>query len=253
MAIHDKSRGYHHGAQAYVAGRPGYPPEALAWLRDVLGLAPGHRVAEIGAGTGKFIPILQQTGAAIIAVEPIAEMRQQLAAAFPEVEAIPGTAEALPLPDASVDAVVCAQAFHWFATAEAIAEMRRILRPGGVLGLVWNVRDEDVAWVAALTAITDRWEGDTPRYKTGAWRSVFPAAGMEFLGEQQVRNSHVGTAEDVIVKRTLSVSFIAALPATQRSEVEREVRDLIARTPELVGKDEIAFPYLTGMYAYRKV
>lgn len=252
MQIHHRSKGYHTGAADYVAGRPGYPPEAVIWLREVLGLSAGRRALEVGAGTGKFIPTLQQTGCEILALEPIAEMREQLVRAHRDVTALAGSAGNIPLPDASVDAIVCAQAFHWFATPEAVAEMRRALMPGGVLGLIWNGRDETVPWVAALSEITDRYEGDTPRYKTGAWRNGFPAPGLEFIGEQHVRNFHVGTAGQVVLKRTLSVSFIAGLPADKRAEVERDVLRLIQQTPELAGGKEVAFPYLTSMYAYRK-
>lgn len=253
MRIHDKSKGYHTGAKDYVAGRPGYPPEAVAWLREVLGLAPGRKALEVGAGTGKFIPTLQQTGCEITALEPIAEMREQLVGAHPGIVALAGAADTIPLPDSSMDAVVCAQAFHWFATAAAVTEMRRVLVPGGVLGLIWNGRDEDVPWVAALSEITNRREGDTPRYRTGAWRNAFPAPGLEFIGERHVRNKHVGTAEKVVLQRTLSVSFVAGLPADERAQVEREVRELISQTPELAGGKEVAFPYETSMYAYRKV
>lgn len=253
MSIHEKSQGYHSGARDYVAGRPGYPPEAIEWLRDVLGVAPGRKIVEIGAGTGKFIPTLQEVGGTIIAVEPITEMREQLVQSFPDVTALAGSADAIPLPDASVDAVVCAQAFHWFATVEAVAEMRRVLVPGGRLGLIWNGRDESVPWVAALSQITDRREGDTPRYRTGAWRNAFPAPGFEFIGDRHVRNHHIGTAEQVVLKRTMSVSFIAGLPAIERHAVEREVRDLIDGTPELGGGREVAFPYVTSMFAYRAI
>jgi SAM-dependent methyltransferase len=151
-----------------------------------------------------------------------------------------------------MDAVVCAQAFHWFATSAALEEMRRVLVPGGMLGLIWNGRDERVAWVAALSDITDRWEGDAPRYRTGEWRRVFPAPGFQFVGERHARNAHVGPPEQVVLGRTLSVSFIAALPPEQQQEVERQVRALIARTPELAGRPEVAFPYETSMFAYRK-
>ena len=252
MRVHEQSRGYHRGARDYAAGRPGYPPEALAWLREVLHIGPGSRVLEVGAGTGKFIPVLREAGGDIVAVEPIAEMREQLVRAHPDVEALAGTAEAIPLPDASVDAMVCAQAFHWFATRAALAEMHRVLVSGGMLGLIWNGRDEGVPWVAALSEITNRHEGDTPRYRTGAWRSVFPAPGFEPVDERHVRNAHIGTAEQVVLRRTLSVSFIAGLPAEQRDEVERDIRAFIARTPELAGGGEIAFPYETSMYAYRR-
>ncbi len=253
MAMHESSRGYETGAKAYVGGRPGYPPEATIWLRDVVGVNSGKKTLEVGAGTGKFVPMLRQCGGTIIAVEPIAGMREQLARDFPNLEVLAGSAESIPLPDSSVDAVVCAQAFHWFATAAALREMRRVLKPGGVLGLIWNGRDESEPWVAALSAITDPWEGDTPRYKTGEWRHAFPAPGFQFICERHARNTHVGSPEQVIVERTLSVSFIAALPPEQLEQVERQARVLIARTPELADRNEIAFPYETSMFAYRKV
>jgi SAM-dependent methyltransferase len=253
MKVHEKSKGYHEGAKDYVSGRPGYPAEAVTWLREVIGVVPGKKVLEVGAGTGKFLRTLKDAGGDIVALEPIEEMRAELVRAFADVTALSGTADEIPLPDGSVDAVVCAQAFHWFATSSALAEMRRVLTPGGMLGLIWNGRDESVPWVDALSKILDRREGDTPRYLTGAWRKVFPAPGLEFFGERHARNSHIGTVEQVVVKRTLSVSFIAGLPAEQRNEVESEVRALIARTPELAGGGEIAFPYETSMFAYRKI
>lgn len=219
----------------------------------MLHLAPGRTVAEIGAGTGKFIPALQATKARIIAVEPVDQMRSELARAFPAVEALPGTADALPLADECLDGIVCAQAFHWFATAAALAEMHRVLRPGGMLGLIWNGRDESVPWVAALSAITDRHEGDAPRYKSGAWRRAFPADGFAFVDDRRVRTGHVGPAEQVVLHRTLSVSFIAGLPAQERAGVEREVRALIARTPELADDGDVTFPYETRMVAYRRL
>jgi len=252
MQVHEKSEGYRTGAGDYVAGRPGYPPEAVIWLREIVGLGPDRNVLELGAGTGKFIPTLRETGAEIVALEPIAEMRARLVQDHPKAKALAGTAEAIPLPDNSIDAVVCAQAFHWFATRSALAEIRRVLVPGGMLGLIWNVRDERVPWVAALSEITNRYEGDTPRYRTGAWRRAFPAPGFAFVEERHARNSHVGAVEQVVLKRTLSVSFVAGLDAERRGEIEREVEALIARTPELARGGEIAFPYETSMYAYRR-
>lgn len=252
LGIHQKSEGYRRGVGDYVSGRPGYPPETVVWLRDILRLGPGGKVLEVGAGTGKFIPVLKEAGARIVALEPVAEMREQLIRAHPDIETVTGTADAIPFPDGSFDAIVCAQSFHWFATSSALAEMRRVLIPDGMLGLIWNVRDEGVPWVAELSEITDRYAGDTPRYRGGAWRRVFPAPGLEFVDERHVRNEHVGAAADVVLKRTMSVSFIAGLPDDERGEIERQVNALIARTPALCGGVNIAFPYETSMYAYRK-
>lgn len=245
------SEGYATAADVYARGRPGYPPEALTWLRDVVGLGIGRTVIEIGAGTGKFLPLLLQTGAEVIALEPVDGMRSALESRF-DVRTLGGAADRIDLPDASVDAVVCAQAFHWFATARAVAEFRRVLKPGGVLGLIWNGRDQTVPWVAAMNRIVDRHQGDAPRYQTGRWRDVFPADGFAPLGERHARNLHTGSPEHVIIARALSTSFIAALSGSQRAGVERELRELIDATPELKGKADISLRYDTLMVAYRR-
>lgn len=254
MSVHDSAaKGYAVAADTYVHGRPGYPPEASQWLAEILGPGDGKSVLDLGSGTGKFLPLLRKTGARLLALEPVDAMRARLAQANADVEALAGTADAIPLPDASLDAVVCAQAFHWFATAQALAEIRRVLVPGGVLGLIWNVRDETVPWVAALSAITDPFEGATPRFRSGDWRRAFPAEGFALVDARHARHSHVGSPEQVIVARTLSVSFIAALPVEGQDEVARRVRALIAATPELAGRSEAVFPYETAMFAYRKI
>ncbi|TXN84901.1 class I SAM-dependent methyltransferase [Methylobacterium sp. WL8] len=237
--------GYAAQADTYVSGRPDYPPALDGWLRGDLRLGPGRTVLDLGAGTGKFTPRLTETGARVVAAEPVAAMRARLVQCNPGVEAHPGHAEAIPLADGAVDAVVCAQSFHWFATAAALAEIRRVLRPGGTLGLVWNVRDESVPWVADLTRIVDAYEDDTPRYRTGAWRAAFPAAGFGPLHERRLPHHHEGPAEDVVVGRALSVSFIAALPTDERAAVAAAVRALIAATPELAGRDSVRYPYET--------
>ncbi|MDQ1184305.1 SAM-dependent methyltransferase [Agrobacterium larrymoorei] len=245
------SDGYSTAADVYVRGRPSYPPEAVDWLRKTLGLHLGRTVLEVGAGTGKFLPLLQETGAEIIALEPVDAMRAKIDSAF-DVRTLGGSADQIGLPDASVDVVVCAQAFHWFATAEAVTEMRRVLRPGGVLGLIWNGRDVGVPWVASMGAILDRYEGDTPRFQTGRWRTVFPAEGLTPLPERHATNAHTGSPDRVIIDRALSTSFIAALPAEERADVERRLRDLIAETPELAGRSDVTLPYETLMVAFRK-
>src|SRR5688572_15584809 len=141
-------------AGAYEAGRPEYPREAVEWL-----LAPGRRddhvlrVADVGAGTGKLTRTIVEIGADVVAVDPDAHM---LAALRENVHGVPtfvGSAERMPLPDASVDAVLLGQAWHWVDPAQAAAEAARVLRPGGVLGLVWNIRDESDPFARGLTAV----------------------------------------------------------------------------------------------------
>jgi SAM-dependent methyltransferase len=245
--------GYSVTAATYVKGRPDYPPEVDTWLRGDLALCNGKTALDLGAGTGKFLPHLRGTEASVVAVEPVAAMLAQLVNCNPGIHAKQGSAEHIPLADASVDAVVCAQSFHWFANASALNEIRRVLKMGGVLGLIWNIRDESVAWVASLTTIFDAHKADAPRYRTQAWRRVFPAAGFAALCEQRFSHGHTGPPEHVIIDRVLSTSFIAALPATKRNRVAAQVRQLIARTPDLAGKSEVTMPYVTAAYSCQKI
>ena len=252
--VHEAARqGFSHAAQAYAQGRPDYPAELLPWLQQVLGLAPGRQVLDLGAGTGKFTRLLARTGAQVTAVEPVPEMRAQLAAAVPGVTALGGTAEALPLPDASVDAVVCAQAFHWFANEAALQEIHRVLRPGACLGLVWNVRDESVDWVARLTALITPHEGDAPRFHKGDWRRPFTGRWFAPLELSRFSYQHVGPPAQVIVDRFMSVSFIAALPPARQAEVRQQLQDLVAQHPALRGQGTVAFPYQTEAYVARRL
>ncbi|CAI1084121.1 Uncharacterized methyltransferase ycgJ [Serratia proteamaculans] len=245
---HAAAEGYQANADRYVKGRPDYPPEITTWLRDTIGLHAGMTVIDLGAGTGKFTPRLLETGAQVIAVEPVAQMLEKLSAVLPQVKTLAGTAESIPLPDESVDAVVCAQSFHWFATARALAEIQRILKPGGKLGLVWNMRDARVSWVRKLNQIVDRHEGDAPRFYTGEWRKLFPFKGLDALQEQVFMLGHQGAVEDVIFNRVRSTSFIAALPLEQQEQVIEQIRQLVAEEGELQGKDTVTVPYQTKAY-----
>jgi ubiquinone/menaquinone biosynthesis C-methylase UbiE len=220
----------------------------LSWLRGSLELAPGKIAVDLGAGTGKFTKLLIQTGTEIIAIEPVDAMRAQLSATVPGVRAISGEAEAMGLEAGSVDAVLCAQAFHWFAGERALDEIHRVLRPGGRLGLVWNVRDQAMDWVAAITDIITPYEGDAPRYHTGEWRRSFDGSSFSDLVETSFEYQHVGSPQQVILDRFLSVSFIAALPVERKSKVRQKLCDLIGRHPSLKGRDSIAFPYRTHAY-----
>ncbi|MDQ0139821.1 class I SAM-dependent methyltransferase [Cupriavidus necator] len=248
-AVHQAAaQGFASQADTYARGRPEYPAEIDAWLRGALGLHAGRAVLDLGAGTGKFTRWLVQTGAAVTAVEPVAQMRAQLAAAVAPAQALEGSAEAIPLADASVDAVVCAQAFHWFANAQALAEIRRVLRPDGRLGLVWNVRDESVDWVAQLTAIMAPYEGDAPRFHKGDWKRCFPAGGFGPLALHSLPYTHVGPPQRVIIDRVMSVSFIASLPLPEQARVRARLLALIDQHPDLSGRAEVAFPYRTEAY-----
>jgi SAM-dependent methyltransferase len=249
---HAAAAGYRTGADTYVRGRPDYPPPVAGWLTDTLGLNADTAVIDLGAGTGKFTGRLLATGAQVIAVEPVAQMLEKLSEAFPGVLAVNGTATDLPLPDESVDVVVCAQAFHWFASKDALDEIARVLKPGGRLGLVWNLRDTRVSWVPKLDAIVNALQGDTPRYYTGAWRRVFPHPAFGPLQGLHFSHGHTGSPEDVIFNRVRSTSFIAALPQAEREKVEEQIRAMIASEPQLRGREVITVPYDTAAYVVVK-
>jgi SAM-dependent methyltransferase len=246
------ARGFEAGTDAYVRGRPEFPRAALDWLHHDLGLGAGKIAIDLGAGTGKFTRLLTQTGADVIAVEPVRAMRQRLSRDLPTVNALAGRAQQIPLAATTANAVICAQAFHWFANKESLAEIHRVLKPGGILGLIWNVRDESVGWVAALTRIMAPYESDAPRYYKDEWRRAFPAPGFGSLAERTFLHAHVGAPEHVIVDRVASVSFIAALDAATRKRVLDDVRGLIAATPELADRCEVSMPYVTRAYCCRK-
>ena len=255
--IHSAAQqGFSVEAQTYARGRPEYPAEIQPWLIGAAGIGPGKQVIDLGAGTGKFTKLLVASGATVAAVDPVDAMRAQLLRSQPDVTAFNGSAEAMPLPDASVDAVVCAQAFHWFATDAALAEIHRVLTPGGKLALIWNVRDESIDWVAAITAIITPYEGDAPRFYKGEWRKPFAApVGLRFTPLEQANFAyqHVGSAQEVILDRFMSVSFIAALPANDKAEVFAQLNGLIATHPALRDQETVSLPYKTEAYVCTRI
>ncbi len=241
--------GFSAEAKAYARGRPGYPAELHTWLTTTLQLGPEKTVVDLGAGTGKFTALLKATKAKIIAVEPVKAMRAELTRTMPEIEAIYGTAQSLELETASTDVLVCAQSFHWFATLPALVEIHRVLKPQGLLGLVWNARDESVDWVAEITRILQPYEGTTPRFYKGDWRKAFDGTLFDALTETLFPSVHVGSPKEVIIDRFVSVSFIAALPAPEKAKVVAQLQALIDQHPALKGRSQIEFPYRTHAFS----
>jgi SAM-dependent methyltransferase len=216
---------------------------------------------DLGSGTGKFTRAIERLGAARVAVEPTAGMRRVFAEAVPTVPVLDGTAEAIPLPDRFADAVVSAQAFHWFRARPALREIRRVLRPGGGLGLVWNSRDDSVPWSLRLTELLEVHRGTTPRYRErtgGAFRRAvldrfFSEKGSGFspLHHRAFPHAQEGPPA-MFVDRALSVSMIAVLPARERRVVAEEVRQLLATDPDTRGRSRIVLPYRTDVYWCRR-
>ncbi|MBK5437458.1 class I SAM-dependent methyltransferase [Pseudomonas sp. TH32] len=246
-------QGFSTQAVTYAQGRPDYPRQLTGWLTDALQINPHSTVIDLGAGTGKFTRLLSSVAPTLIAVEPVEAMGAQLKKQLPDVRLLSGTAEAIPLEAGTADALVCAQAFHWFSTHAALAEIHRVLKPDGRLGLIWNVRDESVDWVAAITEIITPYEGDTPRFHTGRWREAF--TGEYFSAPEMTcfPYSHVGSPQEVIMDRFLSVSFIAALPPAEKALVTEQLQSLINTHPALRGRETVAFPYQTQAYRSQRL
>ncbi len=247
VTIHESAqRGFARQADAYERGRPTYPPEAIAWLIDALRLGPGRTAVDVGAGTGKLTRALSGSGATLIAVEPVAEMRAVLERELPEVRALESTAESLPLEDASVDAVVVGQAFHWFDAPAALTEFRRVLGEGGRLGLVWNVRDRRQQLQREIDEITEPLRGDTPSHARGPWRTELERTSLFELAERFEVGFELEVDPDLAVDRIGSVSFIAALEDPRREQVLGRVRRLALEHPE-------PWAYVTEMYVWEAV
>lgn len=233
MPIDDvAARGFAAGARAYEAARPSYPDEVLAVLRDVAGIEAGTVVCDLAAGTGKLTRRLLELGADVVAVEPVDAMRDQLREAVPDVEAVDGTAEAIPLPERSVDVVTVAQAFHWFDAPSALAEIARVLRPRGTLALLWNERDESTPWVAEMSRLIRWHERTVSRYQHVDWAAIVATAGAyEPLAEHVVRWEQPMTRQR-LADRVRSISYIAAMPEPERERLAAEVTALVARRGE---------------------
>jgi SAM-dependent methyltransferase len=252
--VHEVAAAGFSDAADYEAARPSYPPELVAWLVEHLRIAPGARVVDLAAGTGKLTRLLAPAGADLIAAEPVAGMRDIFRASVPGGPVLASTAEQLAFRDASLDAVTVAQAFHWFDHDRAIAELARVVRPGGRVGLVWNARDRSVDWVDEVWAIMDRVEKRAPWRDHDNWRdSAFRAMpGFGPLHEGEFRHSHSVTPEGM-VQRVASVSHVAVLPDPERATVLDEVRTLLAAHPGTAGRDELAVPYRVDCFWFERI
>jgi SAM-dependent methyltransferase len=223
-------------ADAYERARPGYPADAVLWLA---GETPCD-VVDLGAGTGKLTRSLAALGHHVVAVEPLAEMLDRLRAAVPGVTAVVGTAESMPLPDGSADVVTCAQAFHWFDHEPALAEIARVLRPGGRIALVWNVRDERAAWVAELS--------DAMVGRTGVDRGATePIERSGLYGEvQRATFEHTQDVDrEALRELVLSRSYCAVLRDEERAPILGRVDRLF---DERARNGLLTLPYLVECF-----
>jgi SAM-dependent methyltransferase len=228
-------------AAAYAALRPGYPADAVAFL---LGERP-RRVLDLGAGTGLLTDVLVAAGHEVVAVDPSGPMLDQLRARLPQVTALVGGAEAVPLPDGDVDAVVAGQAAHWFDPVPAAAELRRVLRPGGVVGLVWNTRDVRVPWVGALGELlaAESRDHEADQGVVDRFAAELPAT-VEVLDSGIVQQVTPEQVVDGIGTR----SYVATMDDARRAAFLGRVRHLLADHPDTRGRDLLELPHTTRAY-----
>jgi SAM-dependent methyltransferase len=224
---HPKARGFELVADVYERARPSYPPDTVAWLADRLDLRAGRTVLDLGAGTGKLTRLLLETGARVLALEPGEEMRAQLTARVPAAEPVAAGAEAIPLPDVSVDAATAAAAFHWFRLDEALPEIHRVLRPGGGLGLVWNERDPDDPFqrrvtelLRPLTTVGRR------RIRDRGWLEAVGSSGLFGPFEEHTTGFADELDGDGLVERLRTISFVALAGEREREQLETALRRL---------------------------
>jgi SAM-dependent methyltransferase len=245
MSVHPAAAGFARAADVYERARPEYPPDAVAWLEDRLELRPGRVVVDVAAGTGKLTRLLVPTGARVVAVEPLAEMLDVLRRVVPDAEALEGMAEALPLPDASADAVTAAAAFHWFRRDEALAEFARVLRPGGQLAIVYNLRDPESELQQELSRMLDFHGGTRIAWMRGIdTGAILEESGLFGAPEYAEFRHEQRFDPDGLVERVSSISYVALLEGREREEFLARVRELGERQ-----RSPFAFPYVTKIWA----
>jgi SAM-dependent methyltransferase len=243
-------------AVAYAEHRPDYAPAAVRWALEP---ASGPRVLDLGAGTGKLTGTLVALGAEVIAVEPDPAMLAELRRALPAVRALPGSAEAIPLPDASIDAVLAGNALHWFDMAVAGPEIARVLAPGGILAGLWNVVDNRVDWVAGLERVSGS-AAIGPRDTLSSWRAT--TAGLhlpnfdlvaQFGSPEQAEFPHgQRRTADSLVATLATRAGVLVMPQQDREATLGLIRAFLASRPETTS-GEFALPMLTGVLRVRQL
>ncbi|GJF35135.1 type 11 methyltransferase [Kitasatospora sp. NE20-6] len=251
--LHSSSFGA--AAAAYAEHRPDYAQAAVRW---VLEAAPGSRVLDLGAGTGKLTATLVASGAEVVAVEPDPAMLSELRRALPTVRALPGSAEVIPLPDASVDAVLAGNAMHWFDMAVAGPEIARVLAPGGVLGGLWNVIDDRVGWAAELERVGGS-AAVGPRDTLGNWRTAtsdlhLPDTGAARFGwpeQAEFPHGQRRTADSLVATLATRAGMLV-MPPQEREATLGRIRAFLASSPE-TAHGGFTLPMLTGVLRVRRL
>jgi SAM-dependent methyltransferase len=243
-------------AVKYAEHRPDYAESALRWALE---LAPGTRVLDLGAGTGKLTEGLVALGVEVIAVEPDPAMLAQLRHAMPNINALAGSAEAIPLADASVDAVLAGNALHWFDMEIAGPEIARVLAPDGILAGLWNIFDNRIGWVAELARVGGSQTIGTRdmvtnwHYETARIHLANVGANAHFdTSEQAVFQHGQRRTADTLVATFATKAGILVMPEREREAVLLGIRNFLVNNPE-TSSGEFTLPMQTGVLRVRRL
>lgn len=245
-------------AAAYADHRPGYADDAIRWCLEPVSAAGAPGVVDLGAGTGILTAALDRLGADVTAIEPDPEMLAELRRRQPGIRSADGTAEAIPLPDGSVDAVLAGQAMHWFDMGRAMPEIARVLVPGGVFAGLWNVDDDRVGWVAELAGMTKR-KGSNTLLR---WRSGIGSPRAELLAQAsaglfapaetaEFPNGQRRTA-DSLLATIATHSHLLVMDESERAVLLAQVRDFLQAQPE-TSAGEFTLPMATIAVRVRRL
>jgi ubiquinone/menaquinone biosynthesis C-methylase UbiE len=230
MELHPLAERFASVADAYERGRPDYAPAVVGALAAELGIPPGGRVLDLAAGTGKLSRALLAFGLDVVAVEPLASLREVLSRRIGPERVLDGVAESIPLPDASVDAVTVADAFHWFDQRRALLEMGRVLRPGGGLAVLAMIPDWTGApWAHELGTLVATTRPPHPHFDGPPWHEAVRADGAWSVPWEVKVTTKQPTSPERIVDHLASMSWIAALPDGERAELLERFRTLVSQ------------------------
>jgi SAM-dependent methyltransferase len=233
----------------YAHARPTYARGAVGRIDEAI---PAGAVLDVGAGTGILTRQLHGAGREMTAVEPLAEMLAQLTRALPRVPAVSGVAEALPFRRATFSGLTIAQALHWMDHDRVLIEVRRVVRPGGVLALVWNERDESVSWVRELTDLIEARSGGRPYpgHRDQSWDElVGQIGGFRHISTDRYPNP-VASSRELVVERVRSTSFVAVMDPPSRECLISEVRDVLAQHDETRHEEQFDYPHDTVVHLW---
>ncbi|CAF3775320.1 unnamed protein product [Adineta steineri] len=243
------AEGFEKAAEVYEQARPTYPPDAIDFIKSLHDKP--NVIVDLGAGTGKLTRLLGSMGAQeIVAIEPVAAMRENLKKIPIITKIIDGTAEHIPFDDSSIDIIICAQSFHWFATHHALTELNRVLKSNGLLILIWNNSDnQGIEWADNITKYVDSFKPkDVSRYKSMEWKAVFDNQNL-FSSLQQKQFSHKQrVTRDLVLNRILSTSFVAALSSEEQTKLVDNVKKMLNDIEEIRNVNEFDITHRTDVY-----